>query len=138
MYAEPPLSSFSCELSQEDALPPRVPRSLKTNQSACQTPASVSPPPHQRTCSPHRISIQHPHHHDPCLRQEDGTVHSGYCTRTRGVGERLAAGLLKSTMPCYFRLLLLLFSVILIVECRTQKSRKRRWSASAEPHKPGT
>lgn len=74
----------------------------------------------------------------PCLRKEDGTVHSASCTRTRGVSERLAAGRLKSTMPCYVRILLLLLCVILIGECRKHRSRKRRWSAPAEPHKPGT
>lgn len=74
----------------------------------------------------------------PCLRQEDGTVHSASCTRTRGVSERLAAGRLKSTMPCYVRFLLLLLCVILIGECKKHRSRKRRWSAPVEPHKPGT
>lgn len=41
-------------------------------------------------------------------------------------------------MARYARLLLLLLCVVLIGECRKQRSRKRRWSAPAEPHKPGT
>lgn len=141
--AAPPLRSLSaCEQRSQEgrvastrccwccALPSW---SRKTNQNACQTPASVSLP--RRTCSPQRVSFSHS---PPCLRKEDGTVHSASCTRTRGVSERLAAGRLKSTMPCYVRILLLLLCVILIGECRKHRSRKRRWSAPAEPRKPGT
>ncbi|XP_051816840.1 gamma-aminobutyric acid receptor subunit rho-2-like isoform X1 [Acanthochromis polyacanthus] len=40
-------------------------------------------------------------------------------------------------MPCYARFLLLLLCLIVIVECRKHKSRKKRWSAPAETHKPG-
>ncbi|XP_029903731.1 gamma-aminobutyric acid receptor subunit rho-2-like [Myripristis murdjan] len=41
-------------------------------------------------------------------------------------------------MPYYTRLLFLLFCLILIVECRKHKSRKKRWSTPADAHKPGS
>ncbi|KAM7367528.1 hypothetical protein PAMP_013819 [Pampus punctatissimus] len=41
-------------------------------------------------------------------------------------------------MSYYVRFLLLLLCLILIAECRKHKSRKKRWSAPAETHKPGT
>lgn len=47
-------------------------------------------------------------------------------------------GTFKLTMPGYVRFLLLLFCLILIGESRKHKSRKKRWSAPAETHKPGT
>ncbi|XP_041832129.1 gamma-aminobutyric acid receptor subunit rho-2-like isoform X2 [Melanotaenia boesemani] len=40
-------------------------------------------------------------------------------------------------MPCYVRLLFLLLCLMLVGESRKHRSRKKRWSASAETHKPG-
>ncbi len=47
-------------------------------------------------------------------------------------------GTFKLIMPHYVRFLLLLLCLILIGDCRKHKSRKKRWSAPAETHKPGT
>lgn len=66
--------------------------SLKTNQSAYQTSPSRLSPAHLFTTTVPRLP-----HSSSCLWQEDGTVHRASCTRTEGVTDRLAAGLLKSS-----------------------------------------
>ncbi|XP_029281616.1 gamma-aminobutyric acid receptor subunit rho-2-like [Cottoperca gobio] len=40
-------------------------------------------------------------------------------------------------MPYYARFLFLVLCLILLAECRKHRSRKKRWSAPAESHKPG-
>ncbi|KAI9517143.1 hypothetical protein NQZ68_008399 [Dissostichus eleginoides] len=41
-------------------------------------------------------------------------------------------------MPCYARILFIVLCLILLGECRKHRSRRKRWSAPAEGHKPGT
>ncbi|XP_037605795.1 gamma-aminobutyric acid receptor subunit rho-2-like isoform X2 [Sebastes umbrosus] len=47
-------------------------------------------------------------------------------------------GTFKLIMPGYARFLLVLVCLILLGECRKHRSRKKRWSAPAETHKPGS
>lgn len=42
-----------------------------------------------------------------------------------------------STMPGYARLALVLLCLVALGECRRHRSRKKRWSAPADTHKPG-
>lgn len=105
--------------------------SLKTNQSAYQT-------------SPSCLSGAVVHHHPSTLTlflpprtgrwyRAQSVLHAD---RSRHWPAR--CGTFKLIMPCYARFLLLLLCLILIVECRKHKSRKKRWSVQTENHKPGT
>ncbi|XP_033932154.1 gamma-aminobutyric acid receptor subunit rho-2-like [Pseudochaenichthys georgianus] len=40
-------------------------------------------------------------------------------------------------MPCYARILFIVLCLILLGDCRKHRSRRKRWSAPAESHKPG-